>query len=214
MNMALPALRVTGAPSWIPPSKNATVPVGVPEPVAGAIVAVKVTDCPSNDGLAEEITMEFVGTPIDGVASPPSGMANGLPDVPIVTNTFPPVGKYGAEVEVYVSVVGAKETWMVQLKPAPRLDGQLFVCEKFSVVRMPVIVNAVSPALVKITLWDGLVLSTGCVPKLRDAGLATGTGPVTPAPFNPMASNPPAAFVLIVRFPLEGPATVGENLKL
>ena len=39
------------------PSLKVTVPVGVPPPALFAVtVAVKVTDCPDTDGLAEELT--------------------------------------------------------------------------------------------------------------------------------------------------------------
>src|SRR5438874_11716111 len=41
----------------VPPSRKVTVPAGVPAPGLLAVtVAVKVTDCPDTDGLAEELT--------------------------------------------------------------------------------------------------------------------------------------------------------------
>jgi len=43
------------------PSKNSTIPVGVPDPGATAVtVAVKVTDCPYTDGLRDEVTAVVV----------------------------------------------------------------------------------------------------------------------------------------------------------
>jgi hypothetical protein len=42
-------------PIVVAPSRNVTVPVGVPV-VVELTVAVRVTDCPSPDGLAEEIS--------------------------------------------------------------------------------------------------------------------------------------------------------------
>ena len=43
-------------PTGLPPSRNVTVPVGVPAPGAtGETVAVKVTDWPKTDGLADEV---------------------------------------------------------------------------------------------------------------------------------------------------------------
>ena len=47
---------------WSHPG-NVTVPVGVPEPGALAvIVAVNVTDWPNTEGLAEEVTTETVAS--------------------------------------------------------------------------------------------------------------------------------------------------------
>src|SRR6266581_4444798 len=39
----------------VPPSLKVTFPVGVPEPGLLAVTAVKVTDCPNTDGLADEL---------------------------------------------------------------------------------------------------------------------------------------------------------------
>ena len=47
-------------PMTFAPSKNWTVPVGVPVPVT---VAVKVTACPAVDGFAEELTAVLVALP-------------------------------------------------------------------------------------------------------------------------------------------------------
>src|SRR5438093_8846180 len=57
--LAWPLLRVTllQLVMAVPPSLKVTFPVGVPEPGLFAVtVAVKVTDCPNTDGLAEELT--------------------------------------------------------------------------------------------------------------------------------------------------------------
>lgn len=66
----------------------------------------------------------------------------------MVTKIFPLVGAFPP---VKTSVVGAKETIIVQLAPAPRLDGQLFVSEKFADARTPAIVNAALPTLLNVT---------------------------------------------------------------
>ena len=117
VNMALPcAFKVTGGPSCsTPPLKNVTVPVGVPVPDNGITVAVRVMDCPTTEGFCEDEMMRFVAAPLDGLAYPPTGIEEGLPGAPVVTKMVPPVEKYGAEVDVYVSVVGANETLIVQL---------------------------------------------------------------------------------------------------
>ena len=43
-----------------PPSRNVAVPVGVPEPDIGVMVAVKVTLCPKTDGLSDDDTVVVV----------------------------------------------------------------------------------------------------------------------------------------------------------
>ena len=58
--MAIPPLSVP-VPIGLPPSRKVTVPVGVPAPGATAeTVAVKVTDCPKTDGLADDVTVVAV----------------------------------------------------------------------------------------------------------------------------------------------------------
>ena len=57
MNIAWPEPSRVPVPRMLEPSLKVTVPVGVPAPGLFAFtVAVKVTDCPDNDGLAEELT--------------------------------------------------------------------------------------------------------------------------------------------------------------
>jgi len=58
--VATPALSVP-VPMEVPLSRKVTVPVGVPDPGAEAeTVAVKVTDWPKTEGLAEEVTVVVV----------------------------------------------------------------------------------------------------------------------------------------------------------
>ena len=59
VKLAWPPLRVA-VPSVVPPSANVTVPVGVPEPLVEATVAVKVTACPTLLGLTEEASAVVV----------------------------------------------------------------------------------------------------------------------------------------------------------
>ena len=49
VNVAWPAVSVSGAPRLVTPSLNCTVPVGVPEPEV--TVAVNETDWPGSDGF-------------------------------------------------------------------------------------------------------------------------------------------------------------------
>ena len=60
VNVAIPPLSAP-VPIGLPPSRNVTVPVGVPAPGAtGETVAVNVTDWPNTDGLTEEVTVVLV----------------------------------------------------------------------------------------------------------------------------------------------------------
>ncbi len=60
VNVATPPLSVP-VPMGLPPSRNVTVPVGVPAPGATAeTVAVKVTDWPKTDGWTDEVTVVAV----------------------------------------------------------------------------------------------------------------------------------------------------------
>lgn len=59
-NAATPAVNATG-PSGVAPSKNFTVPIGIPTPGAiGETVAVNVTACPGLAGLTELVTIVSV----------------------------------------------------------------------------------------------------------------------------------------------------------
>jgi len=60
-NVAWPEAFRVPVPRVLGPSLKVTVPVGVPAPLVLAFtVAVKVTDCPDSDGLAEELTSVVV----------------------------------------------------------------------------------------------------------------------------------------------------------
>ena len=61
VNVACPTLRVP-VPRIVGPSKNATVPVGVPD--RAVTVAVKVTDCPALEGFNDEVKAVDVGAPV------------------------------------------------------------------------------------------------------------------------------------------------------
>jgi hypothetical protein len=54
--VATPLALSAGAPRGVLPSKNVTVPVGVPVPEVGATVAVKVTVCPRGEGFGVEVS--------------------------------------------------------------------------------------------------------------------------------------------------------------
>jgi len=200
--------KFTGGPSWVVPSRKVTVPVGVPVPV-GVTVAAKVTDCPNVEGFSDDVTAADVALPVEAIGWPTRAMEKGLPGALVVTNILPSVC---AVPPTKTSFVGTKETLIVQLVPGVRLAGHVFVSEKFSDARIPAIVKAVSPTLLKVTDCDGLVVLIAWAPKVRLAGVALATGPVTPVPLNPIAAEPPAAFVVTVNVPPVYPAVTGANL--
>src|SRR5579872_1342995 len=60
VKVAMPPIMVP-LPTGLPPSRNVTVPVGVPAPGAtGDTVAVKVVDWPNAEGLVDEATVVVV----------------------------------------------------------------------------------------------------------------------------------------------------------
>ena len=63
VNVAIPEPFKVPVPRVVEPSRNVTVPVGTPDPGASeVIVAVKVTDWPKIDGLAEEAMIDVVAS--------------------------------------------------------------------------------------------------------------------------------------------------------
>lgn len=139
------AFSIAAEPSWVAPSKKVTVPVGVPACV-DVTAPVNITDCPTVDGFKDEVTVGVSAVPVDAAAVPVADIANGLFGAFVVMNTLPPV-----ETPVRTSLVGAKDTLMVQLTPGPIEDGQLLVTEKFSEARTPLTVKAASPTLLNAT---------------------------------------------------------------
>jgi hypothetical protein len=63
-NVAWPVASRLPLPMVVVPSRNVTVPVGVPVPGGFTVtVAVNVTDWPKTDGLAEDATVVVVAAP-------------------------------------------------------------------------------------------------------------------------------------------------------
>jgi hypothetical protein len=55
-NVATPLALSADEPRVVPPSRNVTVPVGVPAPEDGLTVAVNVTCCPRTEGFSEDVS--------------------------------------------------------------------------------------------------------------------------------------------------------------
>jgi hypothetical protein len=60
--VATPLAFTLGVPSVEAPSLNVTVPAFTVPPIKEVTVAVKVTDCPKTDGLADDVTLVDVVT--------------------------------------------------------------------------------------------------------------------------------------------------------
>jgi hypothetical protein len=80
---ALLPLKLTGAPKFDPSILNCTVPPGVPDPGAVALtVAVNVTDWPTTDGLADELTLVLVSALSTACVIAPDVLVLKLPSPP------------------------------------------------------------------------------------------------------------------------------------
>jgi hypothetical protein len=60
VNVTIPLAPTLPVPTAVPPSLNVTVPVGVPDPLATATVAVNVTACPGVLGFGDAVNVVVV----------------------------------------------------------------------------------------------------------------------------------------------------------
>lgn len=110
--------------------------------------------------------------------------------------------------------VGAKWPWMVQLAPTARLGPQLLAntnCEPLLPrTAMLVMVSAVVPLLVKVTVCEPLDCPTVTVPKARLPADRV-TGGVRPVPLNAMVCGELAALSVMVMVAVKAPTAVGAK---
>lgn len=171
VNVASPLVSVC-VPSVFEPSLNVTVPVGVPPPAAGDTVAVKVTDCPQTEGLAEDVTeVVVVGCPIP---VPVKEIDAGTTLKLLVMLRAPALEPIA---------LGVNVTFTVQLALTARGedDVQLSVSAKSPDVLTPSILSGPVPVFVTVICCAELVVPTFWPPNVRDTGLTliTGGGTVT-----------------------------------
>jgi hypothetical protein len=117
-------------------------------------------------------------------------------------------------VRVPVSVpltVGVKVTLIVQLAPAPRLDGQLLLSEKYSVAEMLEMVSAPVPTLVSVTDCAALVEPTAMLENVR---VLVDREALEPVPLKVTVCGLLLALSVMVRVPLTVPVAVGVNVTL
>jgi hypothetical protein len=85
--------------------------------------------------------------------------------------------------------------------PAARLLGQLFDCVKSPVVLIPVMLSALFPVLLRVTVCVALVVPTFWPEKDNDEGETFATG-ASPVPLSAIECGLPAALSVKVTLPL------------
>ena len=78
--------------------------------------------------------------------------------------------------------VGANKMLIVQAAPAARLCGQVFVSRKAPVITMLLMVKAVVPLFVRLSVWAALVVPAAWVPNVRLEAESDAKGWATPVP--------------------------------
>jgi hypothetical protein len=110
---------------------------------------------------------------------------------------------------------GVNVTLMLQLCPPPTLPPQVLVCAKspefVPVIMMLVMLSAVLPRLVSVTVLAALVFPTLMVPKFRLAGASRTAAPV---PVKGTACGLPEALSVTLTAALRVPPAVGSNVTL
>jgi len=113
------------------------------------------------------------------------------------------------------AVVGANFTLKVQLAPAAREAPQVCVWEKsvafVPVMAIVVMVNAVVPTFVRVTVFAALVTPVATVPKLKLTGARLA---VVPVPLSAAVCGLPVALSATLTDALRAPTAVGANFTL
>lgn len=107
---------------------------------------------------------------------------------------------------------GTKTTLTVQVPPAERAAGQLFVCAKFPDVVKPVIERVPDPVFVRVTFCGLLAVPTSCEAKVRELGFNEALS-VYPEPDKVTVCGLPArASSTMDSVPVRAPDAVGVNV--
>jgi hypothetical protein len=109
--------------------------------------------------------------------------------------------------------VGAKVTFTVQVAPAATDVPQLFVWAKSPAITKVLIVRAVLPVLLRVTVCAELEVPTSCEPKVSDAGDNDATAP-NPVPFRVTAAGAGLLLLDNDNDPLRLPTAVGVKTIL
>src|SRR5690348_2228845 len=178
----LPAVKSLESGTFIAATEKGWVPVFVSVSDCGAD-AIPRTWFPNESDCGDGVT----GGPGAAVPVPDSATVCGVPDASSV------IVSDAARAPV---AVGLKVTVAVQLAPAARLPGQVFVCAKSPafapVSAMLLIVKANAPVFVSVTACPALVVCVVCEANVSVAGLRPAWGPgrpAAPAPTGPICAS-------------------------
>jgi len=173
-----------------------------------------------NDVNAAPLTSMLFWTCTTAGARPPGGIP-----VPVRLTVCPPkpveASSKTSSVPVRVPLaVGANVTWMVQLAFTARVEGwmgQLFVSAKSPELwpnrpMLETLIGAV-PVLVRVALWDPLLVPTIWFPKVSELG-ASVAGPEFAAPLRLTACGLFGALSANVKVPKNMPAAGAVNVTL
>ena len=168
------------------------------------VIVTVVVDAPpavtdAGEGAGAEIVKPGAAAPM-----PDKAIFCGLPEALSVIVTLParpPVA------------VGANVTEIWQLPPAARDVLQVFVSPKSPEAAIPVMLSALLPVLVKVTIWGVLVVPTGCEAKLNEFGLKSAIGP-SAVPAKLADCGLPGAVSLTAMLAVRDPAAVGVKVTL
>jgi hypothetical protein len=112
-------------------------------------------------------------------------------------------------------VAGVKWPWIVQFAPAARLDPQLFANmnddASLPVMLILVMDRVVPPVLVKVTLWEALVVPTAWVPNDRLVADRDTAGGVVPVPVREIDCGESLALSVMVIAAVSAPEVVGPK---
>ena len=112
--------------------------------------------------------------------------------------------------------VGVNVTLMVQFAPAATDVPQVLLCAYCVLAAMLVMLSAVLPMLLSVTVCGPLVVPDAWLPKLTlfEDRLTTGPAAAVPVPVKLTVCGLPAALSVMVIVPVRVPVAVGVNVTL
>jgi hypothetical protein len=166
-------------------------------------VTVVVADPPAETDVGEGAGAE-IAKPGGAAPVPDKTIFCGLPEALSVIVMLP------ARLPVAVGV-NVTEIW--QLPPAARDVLQVLVSPKSPDAAIPVMLSALVPVLVKVTIWGLPVVPTVCEAKVNEFGLKSAIGP-SPVPVKLADCGLPGAVSVTARLAVRDPAAFGVKVTL
>jgi hypothetical protein len=182
------------------PQESATLWLNPPTDV---IVTVLVADPPDETDVGEGAGAE-IANPGAAAPVPAKTIFCGLPEALSLIATLP------ARLPV---VVGVNVTEIWQLPPAARDVLQVLVSPKSPDAAIPVMLSALVPLLVKVTIWGVLVVPTICEAKVNEFGLRSAIGP-SPVPAKLAVCGLPGAVSVTAMLAVRDPAALGVKVTV